>query len=67
MMDGVIHVGHLFVDNAIMHYFQHETFNKNFEDCGFWALDTFGNCQRPVFSLRVSQHNYAQNNNPVKV
>ena len=28
------------------------------------TLHTFGNCQRPVFSLGVSQHN-AQNNRPV--
>ena len=25
------------------------------------TVDTFGNCQRPVFSLGVSQHNYALN------
>ena len=30
------------------------------------TLDTFGNCQRPVFSLGASQQ-YAQNSNPVKI
>ena len=36
------------------------------------ALDTFGNCRRPVFSL-ISSHlphsisTYAQNNKPVKI
>ena len=28
-------------------------------------MDTFGNCQRPVFSLGVPQR--AQNNKPVKI
>ena len=33
----------------------------------FKALDTFGNCQRLVFALGVSQHNMHTNNKPVKV
>ena len=32
------------------------------------ALDALGNCQRPVFSLGVSQHTmYAYNNKSVKI
>jgi hypothetical protein len=30
------------------------------------AMDTFGNCQRPIFSLGVSQHIH-KNNKPVKI
>ena len=32
-----------------------------------WPLDPIVNCQRPVFSLCVSQHMAAQNNKPVKI
>ena len=35
-------------------------------ECVLKAVDTIGNCQRPVFSLGVS-HAYASNNKPVKI
>ena len=31
---------------------------QNHDTCFVTALDTFGNCQRPVFSLGVSQHGH---------
>ena len=44
---------------------QLEFFDVTFDVPFLKALDTFGNFYRPVFSLGVSQHKYAQNNKPV--